>query len=157
MNGLKTAFLMSAMMALFLLVGYAIGGRSGMTIAFVFSLVMNFGSYWFSDKIVLAMYKAQPITREQSPKFYDMVEQLAQNANLPMPKVYIINDPTPNAFATGRNPQNAAVAATTGILQGLNNEELAGVMACLLYTSDAADERSSVDLGGRRIIKKKNK
>lgn len=129
MNGLKTAFLMSAMMALFLLVGYAIGGRSGMTIAFVFSLVMNFGSYWFSDKIVLAMYKAQPITREQSPKFYDMVEQLAQNANLPMPKVYIINDPTPNAFATGRNPQNAAVAATTGILQGLNNEELAGVMA----------------------------
>jgi len=129
MNGLKTVFLMSAMMALFLLVGYAIGGKSGMTIAFVFSLVMNFGSYWFSDKIVLAMYKAQPINREQSPKFYDMVAQLAQNANLPMPKVYIINDPTPNAFATGRNPQNAAVAATTGILQGLNNEELAGVMA----------------------------
>ena len=129
MNGLKTVFLMSAMMALFLLVGYVIGGRSGMTIAFVFSLVMNFGSYWFSDKIVLAMYKAQPITREQSPKFYDMVAELAQNANLPMPKVYIINDPTPNAFATGRNPKNAAVAATTGILQGLNNEELAGVMA----------------------------
>ena len=129
MNGLKTVFLMSLMMALFLLVGYAIGGKSGMTIAFVFSLAMNFGSYWFSDKIVLAMYKAKPITREQSPKFYDMVEQLAQNANLPMPKVYIINDPTPNAFATGRNPQNAAVAATTGILQGLNNEELAGVMA----------------------------
>jgi heat shock protein HtpX len=129
MNGLKTVFLMSAMMALFLLVGYAIGGKSGMTIAFVFSLIMNFGSYWFSDKIVLAMYRAQPITREQSPKFYDMVEQLAQNANLPMPKVYIINDPAPNAFATGRNPQNAAVAATTGILQGLNNEELAGVMA----------------------------
>jgi heat shock protein HtpX len=129
MNGIKTVFLMSLMMALFLLVGYAIGGKSGMTIAFVFSLVMNFGSYWFSDKIVLKMYRAQPITREQSPKFYDMVEQLAQNANLPMPKVYIINDPTPNAFATGRNPQNAAVAATTGILQGLNNEELAGVMA----------------------------
>lgn len=129
MNGIKTVFLMSLMMALFLLVGYAIGGKSGMTIAFVFSLVMNFGSYWFSDKIVLKMYRAQPITREQSPKFYDMVENLAQNANLPMPKVYIINDPTPNAFATGRNPQNAAVAATTGILQGLNNEELAGVMA----------------------------
>jgi len=129
MNGLKTVFLMSAMMALFLLVGYAIGGRSGMTIAFVFSLVMNFGSYWFSDKIVLKMYRAQPITREQSPKFYDMVAELAQNANLPMPKVYIINDPAPNAFATGRNPQNAAVAATTGILQGLNNDELAGVMA----------------------------
>ncbi len=129
MNGLKTVFLMSAMMALFLLVGYAIGGNTGMTIAFVFSLAMNFGSYWFSDKIVLAMYKAQPITREQSPKFYDMIEQLAKNANLPMPKIYIINDPTPNAFATGRNPQNAAVAATTGILQGLNNDELAGVMS----------------------------
>jgi heat shock protein HtpX len=129
MNGLKTVFLMSAMMALFLLVGYAIGGNTGMTIAFVFSLAMNFGSYWFSDKIVLAMYKAKPITREQSPKFYDMIEQLAKNANLPMPKVYIINDPTPNAFATGRNPQNAAVAATTGILQGLNNDELAGVMS----------------------------
>ena len=129
MNGVKTAFLMAAMMALFLLVGYALGGRTGMTIAFIFSLVMNFGSYWFSDKIVLAMYKAKPITRDQAPKFYDLIEQLAKNANLPMPKVYIINDPTPNAFATGRNPQNAAVAATTGILQGLNNDELAGVMS----------------------------
>lgn len=129
MNGLKTAFLMAAMMALFLLVGYAIGGKSGMTIAFIFSLIMNFSSYWFSDKMVLAMYRAQPITREQAPKFYDMVEQLAKNANLPMPKVYIINDPTPNAFATGRNPEHAAVAATTGILQGLNNDELAGVIA----------------------------
>lgn len=129
MNAIKTTFLMAAMMALFLLVGYAIGGKSGMTIAFVFSLVINFGSYWFSDKIVLAMYKAKPITREQSPKFYDMIEQLAKNADLPMPKVYIINDPTPNAFATGRNPKNAAIAATTGILQGLNNDELAGVMS----------------------------
>jgi len=129
MNSVKTVFLMTAMMALFLLVGYAIGGNSGMTIAFIFALVMNFGSYWFSDKIVLKMYRAQQVTREQSPKFYNMVEQLAQNANLPMPKVYIINDPTPNAFATGRNPKNAAVAATTGILQSLNNEEMAGVMA----------------------------
>lgn len=129
MNTIKTTFLMAAMMALFLLVGYALGGNTGMTIAFVFSLVMNFGSYWFSDKIVLSMYRAQPITREQAPRFYDMIERLAKNANLPMPKVYIINDPTPNAFATGRNPQNAAVAATTGILQGLNDEELAGVMS----------------------------
>jgi heat shock protein HtpX len=129
MNAVKTTFLMATMMALFLVVGYALGGKTGMTIAFVFSLVMNFGSYWFSDKMVLRMYRAQPITREQAPKFYDMVEQLAQNANLPMPKVYIINDPTPNAFATGRNPQNAAVAATTGILQGLNNDELAGVIS----------------------------
>lgn len=129
MNSVKTVFLMTAMMALFLLVGYALGGNSGMTIAFIFALIMNFGSYWFSDKIVLKMYRAQQVTREQSPKFYNMVEQLAQNANLPMPKVYIINDPTPNAFATGRNPKNAAVAATTGILQSLNNDEMAGVMA----------------------------
>jgi heat shock protein HtpX len=129
MNSVKTVFLMTAMMALFLLVGYALGGNSGMTIAFVFALIMNFGSYWFSDKIVLKMYRAQQVTREQSPKFYNMVEQLAQNANLPMPKVYIINDPTPNAFATGRNPKNAAVAATTGILQSLTNDEMAGVMA----------------------------
>lgn len=129
MNSVKTVFLMAAMMALFLLVGYALGGKSGMTIAFIFSLIMNFGSYWFSDKIVLKMYRAQQVTREQAPKFYNMVEQLAQNANLPMPKVYIINDPTPNAFATGRNPKNAAVAATTGILQSLTNDEMAGVMA----------------------------
>lgn len=129
MNSVKTVFLMTAMMALFLLVGYALGGNSGMTIAFIFALIMNFGSYWFSDKIVLKMYRAQQVTREQAPKFYNMVEQLAQNANLPMPKVYIINDPTPNAFATGRNPKNAAVAATTGILQSLNNDEMAGVMA----------------------------
>lgn len=129
MNTIKTTFLMAAIMALFLLVGYALGGNTGMTIALVFSLVMNFGSYWFSDKIVLSMYRAQPVTREQAPRFYDMIERLARNANLPMPKVYIINDPTPNAFATGRNPQHAAVAATTGILQGLNDEELAGVMS----------------------------
>jgi len=129
MNTFKTVFLMTAMMVLFLLVGYLIGGRSGMTIAFVFSLIMNFGSYWFSDKIVLAMYRAKEVTRETAPGFYNMMEQLAQNANLPMPRVYIINDATPNAFATGRNPQHAAVAATTGILQGLNNQELAGVMS----------------------------
>lgn len=129
MNAIKTVFLMSLMMALFLLVGYAIGGNSGMTIALLFSIIMNFGSYWFSDKIVLSMYHAKQITRAEAPKFYDMIERLAQNANLPMPKVYIINDPTPNAFATGRNPQNAAVAATTGILQTLNDEEIAGVMA----------------------------
>lgn len=129
MNSVKTVFLMTAMMALFLLAGYVLGGNSGMTIAFVLALVMNFGSYWFSDKIVLKMYRAQEVTREQAPKFYNMVKQLSQNANLPMPKVYIINDPTPNAFATGRNPKNAAVAATTGILQSLNNDEMAGVMA----------------------------
>ncbi len=90
---------------------------------------MNFGSYWFSDKIVLKMYRAKEVNRESAPKFYDMIERLARQANLPMPKVYIINDPTPNAFATGRSPKKAAVAATTGILQGLSNDELAGVMA----------------------------
>ena len=129
MNTLKTVFLMTLMMVLFLLVGYLLGGRSGMTIAFIFALIMNFSSYWFSDKIALSMYRAREVTRETAPKFYNMVEELTGNANLPMPRIYIINDPTPNAFATGRNPQNAAVAATTGIVQGLNNEELAGVIS----------------------------
>lgn len=129
MNAIKTVFLMGLMMGLFLAVGYLLGGQSGMTIALIFSLIMNFGSYWFSDKIVLAIYRAKPITRQEAPRFYDMIEKLARNANLPMPKVYIINDPTPNAFATGRNPHNAAVAATTGILHSLNDEEIAGVMA----------------------------
>jgi heat shock protein HtpX len=129
MNTAKTVFLMTFLMVLFLLVGYWLGGTSGMTIAFIFSLIMNFGSYWYSDKIVLAMYKAKQIDRETAPKFYDMIEELAKNANIPMPRVYLIDDPSPNAFATGRNPENAAVAATTGILKGLNNQELAGVMA----------------------------
>ena len=129
MNAVKTVFLMTLMMVLFLFVGYLLGGNTGMTIALVFSLLMNFGSYWFSDKIVLKMYRAKEVNRESAPKFNDMIESLAKQANLPMPKVYLINDPTPNAFATGRNPNHAAVAATTGILQGLSNEELAGVMA----------------------------
>jgi heat shock protein HtpX len=129
MNTLKTVFLMTLIMVLFLFAGYLLGGKTGMTIALIFSLIMNFGSYWFSDKIVLKMYRAQQVTKENAPKFYNLVEELSQKASLPMPKVYIINDQTPNAFATGRNPQNAAVAATTGILQGLNNEELGGVIA----------------------------
>jgi heat shock protein HtpX len=128
-NTLKTVFLMTAMMMLFLLVGGLLGGRSGMIIAFIFALAMNFGSYWFSDKIVLKMYRAKEATEETAPKFYELVKHLAENANLPMPKVYIIDDQTPNAFATGRNPEHAAVCATTGILQGLNNEELAGVLS----------------------------
>jgi len=129
MNTVKTVFLMTVMFVLFLAVGYLVGGRGGMAIAFVFALMMNFGSYWFSDKIVLSMYKAKEVTREEAPKFYNMVEQLAQNAHIPMPKLYIIEDDTPNAFATGRNPEHAAVAATTGILRGLSNEEMAGVIA----------------------------
>ena len=129
MNAIKTVFLMTLMMSLFLFIGYQLGGNTGMTIALVFSLIMNFGSFWFSDKIVLAMYRAKEVNRDSAPKFYDLVERLARQANLPMPKVYLINDPTPNAFATGRSPKKAAVAATTGILQGLSNDELAGVMA----------------------------
>ncbi|KUO59844.1 protease HtpX [bacterium BRH_c32] len=129
MNGFKTVILMTVMMVLFILVGNLIGGQSGMMIAFVLALVMNFGSYWFSDKIVLAMYKAKQIERNDMPEYYDAVERLASNANLPMPKVYLIENPTPNAFATGRNPQNSAVAVTTGILKILNRDELEGVIA----------------------------
>jgi len=129
LNALKTTFLMTMMIVLFLFVGNLLGGSSGMAIAFVFALVINFGSYWYSDKIVLKLYRAKEVTRENSPKFFALVEQLSKNAELPMPKLYIINDPTPNAFATGRNPQHAAVAATTGILNGLDNDELSGVIA----------------------------
>ncbi|MBZ0200973.1 MAG: zinc metalloprotease HtpX [Ignavibacteriaceae bacterium] len=129
MNMIKTVFLMTFLMVLFLIVGYLLGGSTGMTIALIFSLVMNFGSYWFSDKIVLKMYRAREINRDEAPRFYDMIQRLAQQANLPMPRVYVIDDPTPNAFATGRNPEHAAVAATTGILKILSEDELAGVMA----------------------------
>ena len=120
---------MTVMMMLFLLVGGLLAGKSGLIIAFIFALAMNFGSYWFSDKIVLKMYRAKEVTEESAPKFYELVKRLTENANLPMPKVYIIDDQTPNAFATGRNPEHAAVCATTGILQGLNNDELAGVLS----------------------------
>lgn len=129
MNGMKTAFLMALMMVLFIIVGGAIGGEQGMMVAFVFSLVMNFGSYWFSDKIVLAMYRAKEVDYNQAPELYRTVEKLSQKALLPMPRVYIIENPTPNAFATGRNPNNAAVAVTTGILGILNRDELEGVIS----------------------------
>ncbi len=129
MNSFKTAILMTVMMVLFILVGNLIGGQSGMTIAFIISLALNFGSYWFSDKIVLKMYRAQEVTEKDAPQLYDIVERLASKAELPMPKVYIMNNPTPNAFATGRNPQNGAVAVTTGIMNILNKEELEGVIA----------------------------
>ena len=128
MNTLKTVFLMTLMMVLFIFVGNLLGGRSGMTIAFMFALAMNFGSYWFSDKVVLAMYKAKEVNAETAPKLYGLVEELSQRATLPMPRVYVIENPTPNAFATGRDPQHAAVAVTTGILKILNTEELAGVL-----------------------------
>ncbi|GAB4153062.1 MAG: zinc metalloprotease HtpX [Ignavibacteriales bacterium] len=129
MNGLKTAFLMALMMVLFILVGGALGGESGMMMAFVFSLVMNFGSYWFSDKIVLAMYRAKEIEYNDAPELFKIVERLSQKAMIPMPRVYIVENPTPNAFATGRNPNHAAVAVTTGIMKILNQDELEGVIA----------------------------
>lgn len=129
MNTLKTTFLMALMMVLFLFIGNLIGGASGMTFALIFSLIMNFGSYWFSDKIVLAMYGARQVDASTAPKLYGLVETLAKNAQLPMPRVYVIDNPTPNAFATGRNPQNAAVAVNTGILQILTDDELSGVLA----------------------------
>lgn len=129
MNGLKTVFLMTAMMVLLLLVGSLLGGETGLIIAFIISLALNFGSYWFSDKIVLKMYKAQEVSRNDYPQYYDLVRDLSERAGLPMPKVYVINNPSPNAFATGRNPDNGAVAVTTGILNILNKNELAGVIS----------------------------
>ncbi len=126
-NGLKTALLLGLLSGVLLVIGQLLGGANGMLIGFIFALVMNFGSYWFSDKIVLKMYRAQEVGAGH--RLYSMVERLSRQAQLPMPKVYIIPDPSPNAFATGRNPSHAAVAATEGILQVLNDNELEGVIA----------------------------
>lgn len=128
-NWLKTSMLMAAIVALFALIGSFIGGQSGMLIALGFALVMNVGAYWFSDKLVLKMYNAREVDASTAPEFYTMVQELARYANLPMPKVYIIDEDSPNAFATGRNPDNAAVAATTGLLRLLTARETRGVMA----------------------------
>lgn len=129
MNTLKTTFLMALLTVLLVSLGGALGGRGGMGIALVMAAGMNFFSYWFSDKMVLSMYGAHEITEADDPRFYGIVRRLALRAGLPMPKVYLIDTDTPNAFATGRNPQHAAVAATTGILRILSEDELAGVMA----------------------------
>lgn len=129
MNSFKTTLLLSLLTVLMVTMGGAIGGSSGMVFAFIMALGMNFFSYWFSDKIVLKMYGAQEIGEHDHPAFYGMVRNLSRKAGLPMPKVYIIPDQSPNAFATGRNPQHAAVAATEGILRILTPEELEGVMA----------------------------
>ena len=128
-NLMKTAILMAAITALFMLLGRMLGGPSGMALALVVALGMNFFSYWFSDKIVLKMYKAREVDDSTAPQFVAMVRELATNAGIPMPKVYLIDEDAPNAFATGRNPDNAAVAATTGILRVLSARELRGVMA----------------------------
>jgi heat shock protein HtpX len=129
MNAIKTTLLLTALTLILVVGGQALGGRTGMTIALVFAVVMNFGAYWFSDKLVLRMSRAAPVTEAEAPDLYSIVRELSQRAHLPMPKVYLINDPSPNAFATGRNPEHAAVAATTGILSILSREELMGVMA----------------------------
>ena len=128
-NLMKTAILMAAITALFMLIGRWMGGPSGMMLALLVALAMNFFSYWFSDKIVLKMYKAREVDDSTAPQFVAMVRELAQRADIPMPKVYLIDEDAPNAFATGRNPEHAAVAATTGIIRTLSARELRGVMA----------------------------
>jgi len=129
MNVMRTAMLLAAMTALFMGVGYLIGGTGGMGIAFLIAAAMNLFSYWNSDKMVLRMYHAAEIDERNAPELFEIVRGLSHNAGLPMPKVYLIQNDQPNAFATGRNPQNAAVAATTGLLERLSYEEVAGVMA----------------------------
>lgn len=128
-NWFKTTILMAGILALFGAFGAAIGGQQGMLIALVLGGAMNFWAYWFSDKMVLKMYGAREVDASSSPYLYNMVRELAERAQLPMPKVYIINEAQPNAFATGRNPENAAVAATSGIINMLSERELRGVMA----------------------------
>jgi len=129
MNVIKTTILMTGLTLLFILAGGALGGRGGMMMAFILACVMNLGAYWFSDKIVLRMYGAQEVSPAQAPQLYGVVNELALQAQMPMPKVYIIPQEAPNAFATGRNPQHAAVAVTEGIMKILSREELAGVLA----------------------------
>src|SRR5689334_25330590 len=128
-NTFKTAFLLTALTLLLMFIGRAFGGQNGMVIALVLAAVMNFVAYFFSDKIALATYRAQPVTREQLPRVYQVVERLTQRIGLPMPKIYVIPTDSPNAFATGRNPRHASVAVTQGILNLLNDEELEGVLA----------------------------
>lgn len=128
-NVLRTTVLLAALTALLLVIGGAIGGSQGLFIAFVFALLMNFASYWFSDKIVLSMYGAREVSLNDAPDLYRLVQRLAQRAGIPMPRVYIIPSDAPNAFATGRNPQHGAVAVTEGSLRMLDTDELAGVLA----------------------------
>jgi heat shock protein HtpX len=129
MNTIRTAMLLAFMTALFMGVGYLIGGSGGMTVAFVIAAAMNFFSYWNADKMVLRMHRAVEVDQRNAPEYHAIVRDLAARAGLPMPKTYLIDNPQPNAFATGRNPQNAAVAATTGLLERLSPEEVAAVMA----------------------------
>ena len=129
MNGLKTALLLGALTGALLIFGRLLGGQTGMVLALVLAAGMNFFAYWFSDKMVLAMHRAKPVTREQAPQLYEILEALTARAGTPMPKLYIVEADAPNAFATGRNPSHAAVAVTTGILRLLDRSELEGVLA----------------------------
>jgi len=128
-NTFKTAFLLTALTLLLMFIGQHFGGQNGMMLALAVAVALNFGAYFFSDKIALATYRAQPVTREQLPRAYEIVERLTQKIGLPMPKIYVIPTESPNAFATGRNPKHASVAVTHGILGLLNDEELEGVLA----------------------------
>lgn len=128
-NTFKTAFLLTLLTLLLMFIGRAFGGQNGMILALGIAVVMNFVSYFYSDKIALAMYRAQPVTREQLPRAYEIVERLTQKIGIPMPKMYVIPSDSPNAFATGRNPSHASVAMTQGILNLLNDEEMEGVLA----------------------------
>ena len=129
MNTFRTGLLLAGLTGLFLAIGYLLGGQGGMLLAFLFAAGTNLFAYWNADKMVLRMQGARQVDRAMAPEYYDIVATLAKRANLPMPKVYIMDNPQPNAFATGRNPKNAAVAATTGLLQTLSPSEIAGVMA----------------------------
>lgn len=129
MNNLKTGVLLMGLTGLLLYAGAALGGRQGMTIALIFAFAFNFFSYWMSDKLVLRMYKAQPVTEAQSPELFSIVRELSSRAQLPLPKVYLIPGDQPNAFATGRNPEHSAIALTSGIMEMLDREELRGVLA----------------------------
>jgi heat shock protein HtpX len=129
MNTMRVIILLASLSGLLMIVGFFIAGRKGVVIALIISLIMNFGSYWYSDTIVLGMYNAQPVTKSQAPILYDAVETLSAKAEIPVPKVYIIPENSPNAFATGRNEDHAAVAVTSGILKILNKDELEGVVA----------------------------
>src|ERR1700677_3685697 len=129
MNTLKAAFLLTVLTLFLILIGAWAGGRNGMVLAFFVAAGMNFFSYFYSDKLALSMYRAQPVTREQLPRVYQIVERILPRMGLPMPRIYVIPTESPNAFATGRNPSHAAVAVTQGILNLLNDEELEGVLA----------------------------
>lgn len=129
MNLIKTFFLMGILTALFMVIGYGMGGQNGMLFALGLAVLTNVGSYWFSDKLVLAQYRAHEVTREQAPQIYGIVQKLTQKADMPMPRVYVVPDQSPNAFATGRNPRHAVVAVTQGLLDNMNQSELEGVIA----------------------------